>query len=141
MTFRKLILTYFKPKACEIIGDRIIYEFIGIKIFKKFLPTTGDLVRRKRKIIQIRISKKERIHELYKYELKTRNYEWRHWIGILLFIILTLSMGRKLTLFDWIFLPTLNTLVNVYPILLQRYNRIRILQTLKNNNLSSPYDL
>jgi glycosyl-4,4'-diaponeurosporenoate acyltransferase len=131
---------YFKPKTFEFYRERTIYEFIGIKIYKKYLPTTGDIVRQRRKIIQIKISKAEIIDELYKYEKKTRNYEWRHIIGAFIFILLTIMLDRKLTVFDWIFLPILNLYINIYPIFLQRYNRIRIIKLLKKNGQPNPYE-
>ncbi len=141
MNFKQLILRYFSPKTFEFYRDRTIYDLIGIKIYKKYLPTTGDIVRQKRKITQIKISNTGKINELYKYERKTRNYEWRHVMGAIIFIGLTLMLYRKLTIFDWIFLPILNLYINIYPIFLQRYNRIRIIKVLKNNGQPSPYEI
>ena len=141
MNFKKQILLYFSPKTFEFYRDRTIYDLIGIKIYKKYLPTTGDIVRQKRKITQIKISNTGKINELYKYERKTRNYEWRHVIGAIIFVGLTLMLYRKLTIFDWIFLPILNLYINIYPIFLQRYNRIRIIKVLKNNGQPSPYEI
>ena len=141
MNFKQLILRYFSPKTFEFYRDRTIYDLIGIKIYKKYLPTTGDIVRQKRKITQIKISNTGKINELYKYERKTRNYEWRHVIGAIIFVGLTLMLYRKLTIFDWIFLPILNLYLNFYPIFLQRYNRIRIIKVLKNNGQPSPYEI
>jgi len=141
LNFKKQILLYFSPKTFEFYRDRTIYDLIGIKIYKKYLPTTGDIVRQKRKITQIKISNTGKINELYKYERKTRNYEWRHVIGAIIFVGLTLMLYRKLTIFDWIFLPILNLYLNFYPIFLQRYNRIRIIKVLKNNGQPSPYEI
>lgn len=141
MNFKQLILLYFSPKTFEFYRDRTIYDLLGIKIYKKYLPTTGDIVRQKRKITQIKISNTGKINELYKYERKTRNYEWRHVMGAIIFIGLTLMLYRKLTIFDWIFLPILNLYINIYPIFLQRYNRIRIIKVLKNNGQPSPYEI
>ena len=140
MHFRQLLLLYFKPKKFEFFRDKPFYELIGIKTYKKYLPTTGDIVRKRRKITQIKISRTDKITELIKYEKKTRNYEWRHIIGAIVFILLTFILDRKLTFFDWVFLPTLNLYINIYPIFLQRYNRIRIIKVLQNNGKLSPYD-
>ena len=139
LIIRQIILLYFEPKAFEFYGGKTIYEWIGIKAYKKYLPTTGDIVRKKRKITQIKIGNSDKLEELYKYERKTRNYEWRHIFGAIIFILLTLMLNRKLTFFDWIFLPVLNLYVNIYPIFLQRYNRIRIISVLQNNRQPSPY--
>jgi hypothetical protein len=135
-----LTLSYFKPKSFELYRGKTIYDVIGIKFYKKYLPTTGDLVRRWRKIKQIEIGKANQIAELYRYERKTRNYEWRHLIGAVLFVVLIFLIDRKLTIFDWIFLTFLNLVINIYPIFLQRYNRIRILKVLKRNGYTDPYN-
>jgi len=140
VNIRYQILLYFKPKTFEFYRGKTIYERIGIKLYKKYLPTTGDIVRKRRKIIQIRMNSADKTDELYKYERKTRNYEWRHITGAIVFILLTLMIERKLTLFDWIFLPFLNLYINIYPIFLQRHNRIRIINVLKNNGKPGPYD-
>jgi len=136
----KTALKYFKPKRFELIGQRTIYNFLGIKIFKKYLPTTGDLMRRWRNIKQIDLTQSDKVSQLYQYEKQTRTYEWRHIIGALLFILFTLMLERELTLFDWIFLPILNLYINIYPIFLQRYNRIRILKVLKKYGFDDPYE-
>jgi glycosyl-4,4'-diaponeurosporenoate acyltransferase len=131
---------YFKPKTFEFYSNQTIYEFIGIKLYKKYLPTTGDIARKYRNIVQIKLGKSDRINELYRYEKRTRNYELRHIIGTIVFIALIFIVDKKLNLFDVFFLITLNTYVNIYPIFLQRYNRIRIIKILLNNDQKSPYD-
>lgn len=141
MNLKNFIDNYFRPKQWEIYRDRTIYDFIGIKLYKKYLPTTGDIVRRKRNIVQIDITKTDRIQELYKYERRTRNYEWRHIIGAIVLILLIFMIDRKLTVYDWILLPVMNLYINIYPIFLQRYNRIRIINVLRNNGLPSPYNV
>ena len=115
---------------------------IVIKIYKKYLPTTGDLVSRRRKIKQINLASSNRYEELYRYERKTRNYEWRHIIGAILFIVFRFLFDSKLrlTVIDVTLLPAMNLYINIYPIFLQRYNRIRILRILKKNKKLSPYD-
>lgn len=140
LNIRQQILLYFKPKKFEFFRDKTIYEFIGIKLYKKYLPTTGDIVRKWRNIIQVDPNKSNKINELYKYERKTRNYELRHIIGNIGFIAMIFVIDKKLTVFDWSFLTILNFYVNLYPIFLQRYNRIRIIKVLQNNGKLSPYD-
>ena len=135
-------MKYFRPKKIEYYRDRTIYELIGIKIYKKYLPTTGDLVRRRKKIKQINLGNSNRYEELYRYERKTRNYEWRHIIGAILFIAFRFLFDSelRLTVLDFTLLPAMNLYINIYPIFLQRYNRIRILKILKRNDKPSPYD-
>ena len=140
MTIRQQILRYFEPKTFEFYGGKTIYEWVGIKTYKKYLPTTGDIIRKRRNITQIKISNSDKLEELYNYEKKTRNYEWRHIIGVIIFILLIIMFDKKLTIFDWIFLSLLNLFINIYPMFLQRYNRIRIISVLQNNGQPSTYD-
>jgi len=141
MKNKHILFKYFRPKKFEYYRDITIYELIGIKIYKKYLPTTGDLVSRKRGIKQIDLTESNRYEELYRYESKTRNYELRHIIGAFVFVgIRFLFDGSlRLNILDLTILPIMNLYINIYPIFLQRYNRIRILKILKNNNKPSPY--
>jgi glycosyl-4,4'-diaponeurosporenoate acyltransferase len=139
-TEKNKMKNYFKPKKFEFYRNKTIYEFVGIKIYKKYLPTTGDIVRKWRNIVQMKPNKSDRIHELYRYERKTRNYELRHIIGTIGFIALFLIIDKKLSSIDFVFLTALNFYVNIYPIFLQRHNRIRIIKVLLSNGQKSPYD-
>jgi hypothetical protein len=130
---------YFKPKKFELYRNKTIYEFVGIKVYKKYLPTTGDIVRKWRNIVQIRPDRSKRISELYRNERQTRTYEIRHIIGTIVFVALVFVVDKKLNLFDMAFLTVLNLYVNIYPIILQRHNRIRIIKVLLKNGEQSPY--
>ena len=131
---------YFKPKKIEYCRDQTIYDFVGIRVYKKYLPFTGDLARKWRKIIQIQPRRSERISELYKYERETRKNEFRHILATILCVALIFVADKKLNFLDILILTALNLCVNIYPIFLQRYNRIRIIRVLLNNGQKSPYD-
>ena len=131
---------YFNPKKIEFYRNRTIYEFFGIKLYKKYLPMTGDIARNRRNIIQIKLNKPERINELYRYERQTRNNELRHIIATIGCIGLIFINDKKLNCLDLVFLTSLNLYFNIYPIFLQRHNRIRIIKVLLNNGQKSPYD-
>ena len=94
-------LKYFRPKKIEYFRNKTIYDLIGIKIFKKYLPTTGDLARRRKKIKQIELTSSDRYKELYRYELKTRNYEWRHIIGAIIFVVIRFLFDSELRFTIW----------------------------------------
>ncbi len=132
---------YFQPKSFEMYRNKTIYEYVGILWYKKYVPTTGDLARKWKGITQIALNRTERIAELYKYERITRQYELRHIAGAIGFIALIVVIDKKLEVFDLIFLTALNLYVNIFPIFLQRHNRIRILKVLQQNGLKSPYDI
>jgi glycosyl-4,4'-diaponeurosporenoate acyltransferase len=131
---------YFQPKKFEIHRNKTIYDFLGIRIYKKYLPMTGDLARKWRGLVQIKLHRAERINELYRYEKETTKNEFRHIIGTIICIGLIFITDKKLTCFDILFLTALNLYVNIYPIFLQRYNRIRIIKVLVKNGQKSPYD-
>lgn len=137
---QKIWHRYLRPKPIEYYRSGTIYDLIGIRIYKKYLPSSGDLVRKWRNIRQITPSNGNLFQQLYQRERETRKYEFRHWIGAVVFVLLTLLLDRKLTLTDWIFLPLLNMYINIYPIFLQRYNRIRIIKVLHKNGRLGPYD-
>src|SRR3989337_1862046 len=130
---------YFKPKKIEFYRTQTIYEFFGIKFYKKYLPMTGDIARKRRNIIQIKLNKAERINELYKYERQTRNNELRHIITTIGCIGLIFIADKKLNWLDLVFLTSVNLYLNIYPLFLQRHNRIRIIKVLLNNGQKSPY--
>lgn len=137
----RIALAYFRPKTIEFWRGKTIYDLVGIRIYKKYLPSSGDIVRRWRNIKHIKLDRANRVDELYKYERKTRNYEWRHIVGVFLFILFSYLIDRKFTLYDWLFVFFLNLMVNIYPIFLQRYNRIRIITTIQKGGQSSPYEM
>jgi glycosyl-4,4'-diaponeurosporenoate acyltransferase len=139
-TEKEEMKNYFRPKKFELYHNQTIYEFFGIKFYKKYLPMTGDIARKWRKIIQIKLNKSERINELYRYERQTRNNELRHIITTIGCIGLIFITDRKLSFLDLGFLTSLNLYINIYPIFLQRHNRIRIIKVLLNNGQKSPYD-
>jgi glycosyl-4,4'-diaponeurosporenoate acyltransferase len=132
--------SYFKPKKNEFYRNQTIYEFFGIKLYKKYLPMTGDIARKWRNVTQIKLNKSERINELYRYERQTRNNELRHVVATIGCVGLIFITDKKLSYLDLILLTSLNLYLNIYPIFLQRHNRIRIIKVLLNNGQKSPYD-
>ena len=132
---------YFRPKKFESYGNKPIYVFFGIKLYKKFLPMTGDIARKRRKMVQIKPTRSGRISELYRYEKQTRRNELLHILATMACIGLIFVNDKVLTLLDVLFLTVLNLSVNIYPIFLQRYNRIRIIRVLLSTGQRNPYDV
>lgn len=126
-------MEYFKPKYFETYNQKPIYEYLGIKHFKKYLITDGDLVRKWRNVKQINLNRNSRILELQKAEKETRKYEIIHLIFILVTLLIVVFKYDQLSVLQWILIIAINLYANVYPIFLQRYNRIRILRILEKN--------
>lgn len=126
------MLQYFNPKYFEVYKNKSIYEYLGIKHFKKYLITDGDLVRRWRNIKQINLKANDRIGNLKKAEQETRKYEIIHLFFLLMTILIIAFNFQKFSPLQWVIINIINLYANIYPIFLQRYNRIRILKLLKS---------
>lgn len=121
---------WFDPKSFE---SEEIYEKFGIKSFKKYIPTaqiTSKLVWklfRKNAFISSGSEK-----ELRNFEKFTRIYEAVHLAYLPIF---TASMGlyaARGELNQAALISGANILINVYPILLQRYNRLRLFKAIEH---------
>lgn len=130
---------YFSSKKFELYKNKTIYDLLGIKWFKKYLITDGDLIRHWRKVKSIS-SGKNKLDELYKAERETRKYEIIHLIFLLIFILIVAVKFKSITPFNWAIILSINLYANIYPIFLQRYNRIRIIRVLIKSGGESPYN-
>lgn len=129
---RRIPESYWEPKFFERRDNASFYEKFGIRFFKKYLPTSGDLVRRlssmHRNTLAGGSSEEAGDRSLLGYELWTRKNEAAHLVG-------GLGMAA-LALFPGVSTPSIlliqlgNLLINVYPVLLQRYNRARLYNAL-----------
>lgn len=115
-----------------------LYPLLGIRLFKKYLPTSGDLVLRRRGIRRIRVHESGGRHAaLANFEQQSRRWEFGHLVSGVLLQAWAVVGGL---LFD----PTqfwactgINLVVNVYPVMLQRYNRARIAGVMSGGARSS----
>ncbi len=131
---------YFSPKKFEFYQSKTIYDYLGIKWFKKYLITDGDLVRRWKKVNSINIRDNGKINELYKAERETKKYELIHLVFLFIFILLVGIKSKHITPLNWVIILLINLYANIYPIFLQRYNRIRIIKVLAKSGHKSPYE-
>lgn len=118
---------YFAPKFFEKNG--LIYKLLGVHIFKRFLPTGGDIISR---ITKTRTIENGKTETLKRYEKYTRIYEAIHltaFVGYIALIMINLSLYWVVM---WV---VLNLLINVYPIMVQRYNRGRIYKILQKRRV------
>lgn len=123
---RNFWLWYFEPKPFETAGDCRFYRLLGVRVFKRYLPTSGDLVSRWRGISRIQRAHGGLDQALRRYERVTRSHEGRHIFGAASMLAISwwaISFHGK---GEWPALLAANALINGYPIILQRYNRIRL---------------
>ena len=117
---------YFQPKRFERAGDCRIYRLAGVRVFKRYVPTSGDLVSRWRGISRIHRADVGLLRALVRHERITRSYEVRHIFGALSMLAISWWAIAAHGKGNWIVLLAANALINGYPIILQRYNRIRL---------------
>jgi hypothetical protein len=117
---------YFRTRSIERWRDGRVYELLGIRLFKRYLPTTGDLVSRLRGRRWVRWAGDLTERQLADHERRTRSWEGRHIFGGLSMLALTWWSVEVKGKGDWLALLVGNLLINGYPILLQRYNRVRL---------------
>lgn len=120
---------YFEPKAWERWEDGRIYHYLGMQYFKKIVPTNGTYINRLfGESYHARM--KDKAHLKY-FERCTRSGEAGHGLFFLLMAYATTYNFQHGHIGLGVFSAVANIAVNVYPILLQRYNRARIYNALE----------
>lgn len=124
-TSKKIADAWFDPKSFE---SQETYEKIGVRIFKKFMPSSGDYVYRYvwKKFGAPDWVKPGNIDSLKNMQFFTRVYETIHVSFLALGAGVMASQLSAGNINAAAFTAALNTLVNVYPIMVQRYNRLRL---------------
>jgi glycosyl-4,4'-diaponeurosporenoate acyltransferase len=128
---------WFRPKSFE--SERL-YERLGALIVKRFVPTGGDLVmRRLRRDHPDRRWVTSSLQSLCLYERRTRLNESIHLIGFIGFTVLAVRKfaSGSLTAFGLTVALVLNLILGLWPVVLQRYNRLRLCRAI-NRRLSLP---
>ena len=119
---------WFAPKRFE---SPQLYERLGVLWIKRYVPTGGDYFRKKYGVRVIDI--KSTIESLLKFEERTRLYEVIHlgaFLAFLLFSIWQLVSGRTNGM-GFVIACVVYVLLILSPVLLQRYNRIRVYETIR----------
>jgi glycosyl-4,4'-diaponeurosporenoate acyltransferase len=122
---------WFRPKGFE--SERL-YERLGALLLKRYVPTGGDLVmQRLRRHHPGRRWVTPSIQSLRRYERRTRLNESIHLIGFIAFAVLAAKKfaSESLTAFGLAVALILNLLLGLWPVILQRYNRLRLYRAIK----------
>lgn len=112
-----------KPKTGENNGK--LYETFGINLFRKLLVLIGwEKLNKKANPV------KNDLESLLHLEYRTKQSELGHLIVFFIVLGFTIYVALKFTFRESLYLLVLNIILNVYPILLQRYNRPRLQRAL-----------
>jgi hypothetical protein len=117
---------YFRARSFEKWNGGVIYEYLGIRIYKKYLPTSGDLITQAQGIKRLKIKETGRRTALEDHRKLTCTWEMRHLISAALLQTWAVFGGLSLGAEHFWISSAINMIVNGYPIMLQRFNRIRI---------------
>jgi len=127
---------YFEPRKLEQWGGRSIYEFLGVRFFKRYLlPTELLLFRLRGKKAAMQGGQEVLKAELKRLEWETRRNEVIHSLALLLTVFFWYFRLPQLPIVEFLVIFAINLYVNVYPIFVQRYNRFRIMRLLRKCTL------
>jgi hypothetical protein len=127
----ELKASYFNSHPMEYEGK--IYKYFGVHFFRKLLVLSG-WERSRKKETPIRKS----LIMLEYYEYRTRASEFGHRIIALIIAIISVYVCITYSFKDTIWLLSLNIFLNIYPIIVQRYNRPRVRRVIKKLKLRRP---
>jgi hypothetical protein len=126
-TFKpRLISTYYNSKKWEAEGE--IYKWFGVDVFRKILVWVGW-----EKLNKSSNPVKKNLDTLKQLEYRTRQSEFGHLIIFFVVLIFNFVVAFRYGIIQSLWLFFLNIVLNVYPIVVQRYNRPR-LQNIINRN-------
>lgn len=127
-TFRPALnSSYYHSKKWESKGQ--LYSSFGVNIFRRLLVLVGW-----EKLNKAKNPVNKHISALEMLEYRTRQSEFGHSIIFLIVLIPTIVVIIKFGFKESIWLFVLNILLNIYPILVQRYNRPRIRRLINIKN-------
>ena len=134
------LVGYFLPVSfynrLQVSSSIRTYNKLGIRIVRKYAQD-GDLITRL--IRKKHPGYKPHILSNFKKHIgKTYFYEKFHFVCLLFFLLTTVLAFMQGKIILGILIAIANILYNIYPILLQQYNRLRIMLLLKHTHRLTP---
>jgi len=115
---------YFRPRGFE----PHVYEVLGVRRFKRYLPTGGDIYARRMGWHPILDRAGGQQEALSKFEKRTRVAECAHVLTFMFFMVVCAALFVGELYAPAFLLAIFNVPFNAYPIMVQRYNRQRVLR-------------
>lgn len=129
------MLKYFEPKKFERWRGKSVYEFLGVKFFKRYLLLTDLAIFRLRGRKQMEVGQGVLKGELQRIEWETKRNEAIHLLFMLLIGFILVLSFPKLSIEQFLGIFAINLYANIYPIFVQRYNRFRIIRLLREKDI------
>jgi glycosyl-4,4'-diaponeurosporenoate acyltransferase len=116
---------WFRPRRFE---SEDFYERLGALILKRYVPTGGDLVMRRLRLHHPDRRWVSSFQSLCQYERRTRLNELIHMIGFVGgTVLVTIKFALGSLTGSWLMIAVaLNLVFGLWPVVLQRYNRLRL---------------
>lgn len=131
-TLVNLLEVYFGPKDFEKSGK--LYEGAGVHIYKKFLPSGGDYVSRfVLRPLRMQMVNRDK-NAMENYEVVTRVFEAFHTLCGALMLPGMIDCYSDGDIRGGTERLVANLIVNIYPVMVQRYNRARIYRYLEKHS-------
>ncbi len=120
---KRLLEFWFAPKSFE---SEALYERMGVRFLKRYVPTGGDFFIQKYGIRIVDIQ--GNLDALVHFEQLTRIHEALHTFFFLVFVIYSLRrwLSHRSSFAGFLFAFVVYILLILSPVELQRYNRIRL---------------
>ncbi|MBF8964129.1 hypothetical protein I0P70_12815 [Pontibacter sp. FD36] len=115
----KLTAKYFECKQWE--ADGKVYRWLGVHIFRKLLVWIGW-----EKLHKAANPVKKDLGALKQLEYNTRQSDFGHLVIFFIVLAVTFFVAYQYGLQQSLWLVFLNVVLNIYPIMVQRYNRPRL---------------
>jgi len=115
---------YFAIRPFEQNG--VVYRWLGVKYYVSVLRLIGW-----ERILRQEIPINTRLYSLRKYEYSTKGSEAAHLLATLCVATLTVWAALQFSLAHIHWLVLFNIVLNVYPVILQRYNRPRVARLIR----------
>ena len=131
-----IVDSYFTPKGFEKSGK--FYERFGIRTFKRYIPTSGDIIMKRRGEKWIEGSDYEKLKLMERY---TKVMETIHLAEGLITLVPAAWIALDNNILIASLLTGANIATNLYPIMLQRYNRnrlYRVMDKAQNRHFTIP---
>ena len=127
---------YLRPREFEA-GP--LYPLLGVRLYKKVVPSSGEWVSRWRGIDRLKIAATgSRQLALQNYELQARKWEIRHLVSAIPLQLWAVVGGVTEGPVQFWACSAINLVVNIYPIMVQRFNRARIALLLQRQPRPNP---
>ena len=116
-------MPYFNLRSFELDGR--FYEVLGVRLFKRF-ASSGDFCNRRRRRSDTGFRNIKDYGSAIEWEAHARFNELAHLSNLIFSLVMIVWLCFRAR-YTWIgVIMFLNVILNVYPIMLQRYNRGRI---------------